>query len=46
MNIGKTSKLSNLSLKTLRYYSNIGLVKAYQNKKKVVENILIKIFYH
>ena len=33
MNIGKTSKLSNLSVKTVRYYSNIGLVKAYQNKK-------------
>ena len=33
MNIGKTSKLSNLSVKTVRYYSNIGLVKAYQNEK-------------
>ena len=33
MNIGKTSKLSNLSVKTVWYYSNIGLVKAYQNEK-------------
>ena len=33
MNIGKTSKLYNLSVKTVRYYRNIGLVKAYQNEK-------------
>ena len=33
MNIGKTSKLSNLLVKKVRYYSNIGLVKAYQNEK-------------
>ena len=33
MNIGKTSKLSNLSVKTVWYYSNIRLVKAYQNEK-------------
>lgn len=31
MNIGITSKLSNLSVKTVRYYSNIGLVTPYQN---------------
>ena len=31
MNIGQTSKLSNLSVKTVRYYSNIGLLKAHQN---------------
>ena len=31
MNIGKAAKLSNLTIKTLRYYANIGLVKPRQN---------------
>ena len=31
MNIGKAAKLSNLTIKTVRYYSNIGLVKPQQN---------------
>ena len=31
MNIGKAAKLSGLSVKTLRYYANINLVKAYQD---------------
>ncbi len=32
MNIGKASKFSGLTAKTLRYYDQIGLVKPYQNK--------------
>ena len=31
MNIGKASKLSELTVKTLRYYDTIGLVKPHQN---------------
>ena len=31
MNIGKASKLSELTVKTVRYYDNIGLVKPHQN---------------
>ena len=31
MNIGKASKLSLLTVKAVRYYDNIGLVKPYQN---------------
>ena len=31
MNIGKVAKLSNLTVKAVRYYSNIGLVKPQQN---------------
>ena len=31
MNIGKAAKLSNLTIKTVRYYANIGLVKPEQN---------------
>ena len=31
MNIGKASKLSELTVKAVRYYDNIGLVKPYQN---------------
>ena len=31
MNIGKAAKLSNLTVKTLRYYANIGLVRPQQN---------------
>jgi len=31
MNIGKAAKLSNLTIKTVRYYANIGLVKPQQN---------------
>ena len=31
MNIGKAAKLSNLTIKTVRYYANIGLVKPRQN---------------
>ena len=31
MNIGKAAKLSNLTVKTVRYYANIGLVKPEQN---------------
>ena len=31
MNIGKAAKLSNLTIKAVRYYSNIGLVKPQQN---------------
>ena len=31
MNIGKAAKLSNLTVKTVRYYANIGLVKPKQN---------------
>ena len=30
MNIGKAAKLSNLTIKTVRYYANIGLVKPEQ----------------
>lgn len=32
MNIGKAAKLSGLTVKTVRYYANINLVKPYQNK--------------
>ena len=32
MNIGKVSKLTNLTVKTIRYYDIINLVKPYQNK--------------
>ena len=31
MKIGKASKLSNLTVKAVRYYDNIGLVKPHQN---------------
>ena len=31
MKIGKASKLSNLTVKAVRYYDNIGLVKPIQN---------------
>ena len=31
MNIGKASKLSELTVKAVRYYHNIGLVKPHQN---------------
>ena len=31
MNIGKASKLSHLTVKAVRYYDNIGLVKPHQN---------------
>ena len=31
MNIGKAAKLSNLTIKTVRYYANIGLIKPKQN---------------
>ena len=31
MNIGKAAKLSNLTIKAVRYYANIGLVKPQQN---------------
>ena len=31
MNIGKAAKLSGLTVKTLRYYANINLVKPYQD---------------
>ena len=31
MNIGQAAKISGLTVKTVRYYDNIGLVKAYQN---------------
>ena len=31
MNIGKASKLSNLTIKAVRYYDNIGLIKPSQN---------------
>ena len=31
MNIGKASKLSDLTIKAVRYYDNIGLVKPHQN---------------
>ena len=31
MNIGKASKLSELTVKAVRYYDNIGLVKPHQN---------------
>ena len=33
MNIGKAAKLSNLTIKAVRYYANIGLVKPQQNIK-------------
>ena len=32
MNIGKTAKLSGLTVKTVRYYSDIGLIKPEVNK--------------
>ena len=32
MNIGKTAKLSGLTVKTVRYYSDIGLIKPVVNK--------------
>ena len=31
MNIGKAANLSNLTIKTVRYYANIGLIKPTQN---------------
>ena len=31
MNIGKAAKLSNLTVKTVRYYADIGLVKPLKN---------------
>ena len=31
MNIGKAAKLSNLTVKTVRYYADIGLVKPFKN---------------
>ena len=31
MNIGKAAKLSDLTIKTVRYYANIGLIKPKQN---------------
>ena len=31
MNIGKAAKLSNLTIKTVRYYANIGLIKPTRN---------------
>ena len=31
MNIGKVAKLSELTVKAVRYYDNIGLVKSHQN---------------
>ena len=31
MNIGKAAKLSDLTIKTVRYYANIGLIKPIQN---------------
>ena len=31
MNIGKASKLSELTVKAVRYYDNIGLVKSHQS---------------
>ena len=34
MNIGKAAKLSNLTIKAVRYYANIGLVKPQQNLPK------------
>ena len=33
MNIGQAAKISGLIVKTVRYYDNIGLVKAYQNSE-------------
>ena len=33
MNIGQAAKISGLTVKTVRYYDNIGLVKAYQNSE-------------
>ena len=32
MNIGKAAKLSNLTVKTVRYYADIGLVRPLKNK--------------
>jgi Cu(I)-responsive transcriptional regulator len=32
MNIGKAAKLSGLTVKTVRYYANINLVKPYQDR--------------
>ena len=37
MNIGKASKLSDLTVKATRYYANIDLVKPRKNKKKKKE---------
>ncbi|MDC3172557.1 MerR family DNA-binding transcriptional regulator [Alphaproteobacteria bacterium] len=34
MNIGKASKLSDLTVKTVRYYANIELVKPKQSNHK------------
>ena len=31
MNIGKVAKLSNLTIKAVRYYDNVGLVQPKQN---------------
>ena len=33
MNIGSAAKLSGLTVKSVRYYSNIGLVKPVTNEK-------------
>ena len=32
MNIGKAAELSNLTVKTVRYYADIGLVKPLKNR--------------
>ena len=39
MNIGKASKLSQLTVKAVRYYDNIGLVKPHQNISSVIVSI-------
>ena len=36
MNIGSAAKLSGLTVKSVRYYSDIGLVKPVQMKKIVI----------
>ena len=36
MNIGKAAKLSDLTIKAVRYYANIGLVKPQQNTNKTL----------
>ena len=40
MNIGKAAKLFGLTLKTLRYYANINLVKPYQDIKTAYRDYL------
>ena len=43
MNIGKAAKLSNLTVKTVRYYADIGLVKPLKILALVTEIFLRKI---